>query len=309
MKIVFLDEYSVSMCDLSDLRSLGEYVGYNTTSPDQTVDRCRGAEVVVTNKVVMDESVISQLQSLKLICVAATGMNNVDLDAAQRYGVEVRNAVGYSTHSVAEATLASALGLLRQISYYDRYVKSGEYSRSPRLFVFERPIYQLYAKNWGVIGLGNIGREVARLASAFGCRVAYASTSGVSRNEQYEQMTLEQLIRWADVISIHAPLNDNTRGLIGAEEFAQMKSSAIVINVARGGIIVEDDLATALDNETIAGAATDVYVNEPIEPSSKLLTLKNPDRLLASTHNAWAAEESIELLVASIVQNIRDVMM
>ncbi|MFR9603584.1 MAG: NAD(P)-dependent oxidoreductase [Rikenellaceae bacterium] len=309
MKIVFLDEYSMSTCDLSALRALGQYVAYDVTSPDQTVERCRGAEVVVTNKVVMDEAVISQLPSLKLICVAATGMNNVDLDAAQSHGVEVRNAVGYSTHSVAEATLASALGLLRQLSYYDRYVKSSEYSRSPRLFIFDRPMYQLHAKNWGVIGLGNIGREVARLASSFGCKVAYASTSGVERDEPYEQMTMEELLGWADVISIHSPLNESTRGLIGAAEFAQMKSSAIVINVARGGIIVEDDLAAALDNETIAGAATDVYVNEPIEPTSKLLTLKDPDRLLASTHNAWAAEESIELLVASIVQNIRDVMM
>ncbi len=310
MKIVFLDEYSISTCDLSELRSLGEYIGYETTSTrEETVHRCLGAEVVISNKVIMDEAVISQLPDLKLICVAATGMNNIDLNAAQNYGVEVRNAVGYSTYSVAEATLSGALALLRQVSYYDRYFKSGEYARSPRLFIFDRPIYQLHAKNWGVIGLGNIGREVARLASAFGCSVAYTSTSGVVREEPYEQMELKELLAWADVVSIHSPLNDQTRNLIGAKELAQMKSSAIVVNVARGGIIVEGDLAEALNKNIIAGAALDVFENEPIEPSSPLLRLNDPDRLLASTHNAWAAEESIETLVASIVKNIRKVML
>ncbi len=310
MKIVFLDEYSISTCDLSELKSLGEYVGYETTtSREDTIARCQGADVVVTNKVVMDAEIISALPDLRLICVAATGMNNVDLDAARNRGVEVRNTVGYSTHSVAEATLASALGLMRQISFYDRYVKGGDYARSSQLFIFDRPIYQLHAKNWGIIGLGNIGREVARLASAFGCHVAYSSTSGVQRCEEYEHKSLRDLLSWADIISIHSPLNDKTRALIGAEELAQMRSSAIVINVARGGIIREEDLAQALNEGRIAGAALDVFENEPIEASSSLLRLNDPDRLLLSTHNAWAAEESIEALVACVVQNIREVMM
>ncbi len=310
MKIVFLDEYSMSNCDLSQLRLLGDYTGYeNTTSTQDTISRCQNAEVVISNKVPLDAYVISQLPSLKLICVAATGMNNVDLEAAKRHGIEVRNAIGYSTHSVAEATLTAALSLLREVAYYDNFVKSGEYSRSPRLFIFDRPIYQLHSKNWGIIGLGNIGREVGRLASAFGCRVAYSSTSGVERNEEYEQMSLCDLLSWSDVISIHSPLNDSTMGLIGGEEFALMRPNAIVVNVARGGIVDEEALCNALNDNKIAAAALDVFSSEPLEPSSKLLTLDNPHKLLASTHNAWAAEESIEALVGCIIKNIREVMM
>ncbi|MFI3282518.1 MAG: NAD(P)-dependent oxidoreductase [Rikenellaceae bacterium] len=310
MKIVFLDQYSISSCDLTELQSLGEYRGYElTATAKEVVERAADAEVIISNKVVLDEEIISQLPHLKLICVAATGMNNIDLDAALKFGIEVRNAVGYSTHSVAEATLSSALALYRQVSYFDRYFKSGNYSRSEKLFIFDRPIHQLHGKKWGIIGLGNIGREVARLAIAFGCEVAYTSTSGVTRDELYEKKSLKELLSWADVISLHSPLNNQTKGLIGASEFAQMKHSAIIINVSRGGIIDEDALADALNNNIITGAAIDVFRNEPIEPSSKLLTLNDPDRLLSSTHNAWAAEEAIEALVWSIIKNIREVMM
>ncbi len=310
MKIVFLDEYSMGGCDLSPLKSLGEYVGYEaTTSCEETLLRAHGAEVVISNKVILDEDIISKLPKLKLICVAATGVNNIDLIAAKKYGVEVRNAVAYSTHSVAEATLGLSLSLFRQVAYYDQYVKSGEYSRSERLFIFDRAIYQLHAKKWGVVGLGNIGREVARLASAFGCEVAYSSTSGISREEEYKQLPLSELLAWSDVISIHSPLTESTRGLFGKEEFEQMKSSAIVINVARGGIIDEEALVEALDNEVIAGAALDVYINEPLESTSPLLKIKDPYKLICSTHNAWGAAESIEALVASVANNIREVML
>ncbi len=310
MKIVFLDEYSVSNCSLEELKSLGEYTGYeNTTSCEETISRCRGAEVVITNKVVIDELIMAQLPHLKLICVAATGMNNIDLEAAQDRAIEVRNAVGYSTHSVAEATLCSALSLLRQVTYYDRYFKSGEYSRSPRLFIFDRAIHQLHTKRWGIIGLGNIGREVARLASAFGCEVAYSSTSGVVRQEEYAHKNLDELLSWADVISIHSPLNNDTRNLIGHKELQAMNRHAILINVARGGIVVEEDLALALNQGEIAGAALDVFVNEPINDDSPLLSIENPDLLIASTHNAWATEESIAKLVDCVVQNIREVML
>ncbi len=309
MKIVFLDEYSINGCDLSELKSLGEYVGYEiTTSPEDVVSRCCGADVVITNKVIVDRDIMSQLPTLKLICVAATGMNNVDLDAARELGIEVRNAVGYSTHSVAEATLCSALSLFRQVAYYDQYFKSGDYSCSERLFIFDRSIYQLHSKRWGIVGLGNIGREVARLASAFGCEVAYCSTSGVVREEGYECTSLDELLAWADVISIHSPLNDSTRGLFSKDEFLRMKPTAIVVNVARGGIIDEEALVEALNSSQIAGAALDVFGREPIESESRLMTLNDPYRLIASTHNAWAAQESIAQLVACVVKNIRDVM-
>ncbi len=303
MKIVFLDEYSLGGRDLSRITVLGEYTGYEITSPDEVLEHCKGAEVVISNKVYLSRETMLQLPDLKFIAVAATGMNNVDLEAAHELGIGVRNAVGYSTHSVAEATISAALSLLRNAGYYDRFFKSGDYARSERIFCINRPVRQLFEKRWGIIGLGNIGREVARLAEAFGCEVAYHSTSGIARGERYPQMSLDELLGWADIISIHAPLNDATRNLIGAEQFAQMKDRAILINVARGGIVDEAALAEALNNGNIAGAALDVFSSEPLS-SSPLYSLKDPDTLLASPHTAWAAEESVDILVGCIADNI-----
>lgn len=183
MKIVFLDEYTLGGADLTAIRTLGAYVGYEKTKPEEVVARAEGAEVLIVNKVIIGEQEMAQLPDLRLICVAATGVNNIDLEAAKRRGISVRNAVGYSTHTVAEATLGSVLALQRQVVYYDRYVKSGAYSASGEWVNFDRPTHRLWGKNWGVVGMGNIGREVARLAEAFGCKVAYSSTSGVARNE------------------------------------------------------------------------------------------------------------------------------
>ncbi|MBQ6572334.1 MAG: hydroxyacid dehydrogenase, partial [Alistipes sp.] len=211
MKIVFLDEYSVCGRNLDGIRQYGEYVGYDMTLPEQVVERSKDAEVVISNKVVLDADIIAQLPHLRLICVAATGMNNVDLNAAAERGILVKNAIGYSTYAVAETTLCSALALLREVAYYDEYFKSGRYASSPRIFNFDRPTAQLRGKRWGVIGMGNIGREVARLVEAFGCEVSYYSTSGVARDEAYNSVSLSELLRESDVVSIHCPLNDRTR--------------------------------------------------------------------------------------------------
>lgn len=305
MKIVFLDEYTLGGADLSSIRALGEYVGYESTKPEEVVERAQGAEVVIVNKVVIGESEMAQLPDLQLICVAATGVNNIDLEAAKRHNISVRNAVGYSTHTVAEATLGSVLALLRQNCYYDRYVKSGAYSASGEWVNFDRPTHRLWGKNWGVVGMGNIGREVARLAEAFGCKVAYASTSGAVRKEAYEQMTLDELLAWADVISVHCPLNDATRGLIDSEQISKMKPTALIVNVARGGIVVEEAVRRALDEGKIADAAFDVYPSEPMPADSPLLHTADPDKLLLSPHNAWSAVESIEALVECIATNIK----
>ena len=304
-KIVFLDEYSLAGRDLSAVKALGDYTGYDMTAPDEVAVRCADAEIVVTNKVQLDAATIAQLPHLRLICVAATGVNNIDLDAAAEHGVEVRNAAGYSTHSVAETTLGAAIALLRESVYYDEFFKSGRYARSPRLFCFDRPIRQLHGRRWGVIGLGAIGREVARLAAAFGCEVSYHSTSGVAREEAYPALPLDELLAWADVVSIHAPLNERTRGLIGARELARMKPSAILINVARGGIVDEAALAAALDRGELAGAGLDVFAHEPIEEGNPLLSVREPDRLLLSPHNAWSPVEAVGVLVECIARNIR----
>lgn len=304
--IVFLDAYSICGRDLSEIAALGNFTAYDSTEPDQILERCRQAEVIIANKTVLDAEKLRALPHLRLICVAATGMNNIDLKAAAELGIPVRNAVGYSTHSVAETTICSALALLREVVYYDRYFKCGDYSASPRMFNFDRPTGQIHGKNWGIIGLGNIGREVARLATAFGCNVRYTSTSGIAREEDWEQAPLDELLAWADVVSIHCPLNEQTHNLISSEQLAKMKPSAVIINVARGGIINESALATALNEGTIRGAALDVFSGEPLDASSPLFQLKDPYRLLASPHNAWSTVEAIDRLIACVRDNIKE---
>lgn len=303
--IVFLDEYSLGEADLSPLKALGNYTGYDYTTRDQIVERCRNAQVAITNKVPFKRETMQSLPHLRLICVAATGVNHIDLEAAEELGIAVRNAVGYSTHAVCETTIGAAIGLMRQIVYYDRYTKT-RYAGSPRQFHFGRPTHQLAGSAWGIIGLGNIGREVAKVATALGCEVRYSSTSGVERQEAYRAMPLDEMLRWADVVSIHAPLTERTRGLIGARELALMKPSAIIINVARGGIIDEAALAAALDNGQLAGAGLDVFSREPLEVGNPLLSIREPDRLLLSPHNAWAPSEAIRTLVGCIERNITD---
>ena len=305
MKIVFLDEYSICNRNIESIKSLGDYIGYETTSSEQVVERCLDAEIVITNKVVLDAEKITALPKLKLICVAATGMNNVDLVAASEKGVLVMNAVGYSTYAVAETTLCSALSLLREVTYYDNFFKSGDYAAAERIFNFDRPTSQLRGKRWGIIGLGNIGREVARLAEAFGCEVSYYSTSGITRDEQYPQLSLNELLSTSDIVSIHCPLTTRTANLITGKELSQMKPSAILINVARGGIVNEQALAEALNNKTIRGAALDVFSSEPLR-ESPLYNLQDPYRLLASPHNAWSSVEAIDRLIECIANNIKD---
>ena len=303
-KIVFLDEYSIAGRDLSSITSQGEYVAYENTRKEEVVERLKGADVAITNKVLIDGEAMRQLPDLKLICVAATGMNNVDLEAAKELGIVVKNAVGYSTTSVAETTLASALALARNVVYFNEYFHDGRYSKADRAFCYDRFTFELRGKKWGIIGLGNIGREVARLATAFGCEVRYFSTSGTKREEAYPSMELKEMLEWCDILSVHSPLNERTRGLVGREELKVMKPTSLVINVARGGIIDEAALAEALDNGWVAAAALDVFSVEPLR-ESPLYNIKDRYRLLASPHNAWSAAEAIDRLIECVANNIR----
>lgn len=305
LNIVFLDEYSMSGCDLSSVKALGNYTGYDKTyTTEQVIERCKGADVIISNKVLVTREAIENLPNLKLICVAATGVNNIDLEAAKERGIPVKNAVGYSTHAVAETAIGAVLALYRKICYYNDYVQSGSYAQSDVPFHFGYPTHQLYGKRWGVIGLGNIGREVARIASAFGCEVKYSSTSGCTREEQWPAVELDELLGWADVISIHCPLNERTRSLLSREKIALMRPEAVVVNVARGGIIDEEALVEALDAGRLAGAAIDVYEREPMVATSPLLKIKDSHKLLLSPHNAWSPVEAIEVLIGCIRDNI-----
>ena len=302
-KIVFLDEYSIAGRDLTKITSLGDYVAYENTPKDAIIERLKNSDIAITNKVVIDGDAMRQLPNLKLICVAATGMNNVDLETAKELGIEVKNAVGYSTTSVAETTIASALALARNIVYFDEYFHDGRYAKADRAFCYDRLTFEITGKRWGIIGLGNIGREVARLASAFGCEVRYFSTSGAKREEAYPAMELDELLAWSDIVSVHSPLNERTRGLVGRDELQKMKPSSIIINVARGGIIDEAALAEALNNGWISAAALDVFSVEPLR-ESPLYEVKDRYRLLASPHNAWSAAEAIDRLIGCVAQNI-----
>ena len=305
MKIVFLDEYSLGDMDLSPIKKLGEYVGYDRTSKEQVLERCKDAEVVIANKTLLRADTLRALPNLRFIAIAATGMNNVDLDAAAELGIGVKNVAGYSTSSVAEATINFALSLFKNTKYFDDYFKNGAYAATEDIFHFGRPIRQLKGSKWGVIGLGAIGREVARLATAFGCEVAYTSTSGAVRKEEYPQMPLEELLGWADVVSIHCPLTPATKGLIGEKELQKMKPTSIIINVARGGIIDEEALAKALNDRTIAGAGLDVFSREPLH-SSPLYDLADNYALVASPHTAWAADVARIELIRRIAENISE---
>lgn len=304
-KIIFLDEYSIAEADLAPIKRLGDYTGYENAPADKVVEYCRGAQVVITNKVVMSAETIAQLPELKLICVAATGMNNIDLDAAKKAGVEVRNAVDYSTNAVAEQTFTGALALLKQLIYMDEFVKSGRYSESDRLFNYDRTTYELDGKKWGIIGLGNIGRLVASIATAFGCKVLYYSTSGRNDNKEFDRVaTLDELLAQSDIVSIHAPLSPETHHLIDYHQLSLMKKSAIIVNMARGPLINEEGLARALDDGLIAGAALDVYGVEPMAKDNPLRRVKDQYKLVMTPHQAWSTKESRQRLIGKIADNI-----
>jgi glycerate dehydrogenase len=306
MKIVYLDTYPLQGVGLDPIARLGELTGYDDTPQELAVERARDADVVIVNKVRLTRRQIDALPRLKLICVSATGVDNVDVEYAASRGIPVKNVAGYSTESVAEATFGLVLALLRNIVYYDRYVKDGSYSAGGRTFHTARAVAEIGGKTWGIIGLGAIGRRVAALAEAFGAAVAYHSVSGIRRQEKYPEMPLDELLAAADIVSLHAPLNDRTQHLIGAGELKRMKPSAILVNMARGGLVDESALARALDEEWIAGAGTDVFAVEPIEAGHPLLKIKNPDKLILAPHSAWTSLEARRRLVDGVARNIQD---
>jgi glycerate dehydrogenase len=250
--------------------------------------------------------VIEYANSLKLICVAATGTNNVDIDAALERGIPVKNVKGYSSQSVAQGTFSLLLHLVNNISYYDIYVKSGSYSKSDIFTHLDKPFYEINGKRFGIIGLGNIGRQVAKIAEAFGAEVVFYSASGQNYHKFYQRLELGDFLRSSDIISIHAPLNQYTANLLNYDRLKRMKKSAILINVGRGGIVNESDLARALDEGMIAGAGIDVFSQEPINVDNPLLQIKNIHMLALTPHVTWASIEARTLLVEKICQNIQE---
>lgn len=305
MKIVFLDAATMGNVSFEPFEILGEFVSYQTSTPEEARERVKDAEVVMINKVLVNKDLIDSAPSLKLICVAATGVNNIDVDYAASKGIPVRNVAGYSTDSVAQATFMHILSLAGGAPYFDSSVKSGSYSRSG---MFTDPNWnwmELAGKTIGIIGMGNIGKKVAKIAEAFGMNVCYYSTSGTAHCKEYPCLSLEDLLRSSDVVSVHAPLNDRTLNLLGAEQFAMMKPTAYVVNAGRGAIIVEADLAAAVDSGTIAGAGIDVFVQEPIPEDHPYLKMQHPERMRLTPHVAWASVEARTRLVSMMADNVR----
>lgn len=304
MNIVILDAKTLGNdIDLSALDKLGKVVRYESTDPSQTYDRIRNATIVITNKVVISKLHMQRCPLLKLICIAATGMNNVDLDAAAQIGIEVKNVAGYSTDSVIQHTFSMLFYLLGHSRYYDDYVKSGEWQKSPIFTNVSRPFFELKGKTWGIIGLGEIGEGVARLASAFGVNIVYYSTSGKNNNNDYNRVELDTLLQDSDIISIHAPLNDATYNLIGLNELKQMKNGVYLLNLGRGGIINEDDLAKIIDNKEIY-VALDVLEKEPMTDPHPLMDVNHQERLYITPHIAWTSIEARNRLVELVIENI-----
>jgi lactate dehydrogenase-like 2-hydroxyacid dehydrogenase len=307
MKLVFLDTKTVGdVPNIHLFEQFGEVTYYQTTFPDQTLERIQGADIVITNKVVLDRSLLEQVTDLKLICVAATGTNNVDKAAARERGIPVKNVEGYSSHSVAQGTFALLLHLLNQIPYYDEYVRCGAYARSDIFTHFGRPFRELHGKRFGIIGLGKIGLQVAKIAEAFGAEVVYYSASGQSYQQPYPRLELEEFLSTCDIVSIHAPLNEYTHNLLTYDQLQRLKRTAILVNTGRGGIVHEGDLARALEEGLLAGVALDVFEQEPINSSSPLLQVTHRDRLVLTPHVAWASIESRTSLIGKVVQHIRE---
>jgi glycerate dehydrogenase len=304
-KIVFLDLETIGKVDnLKLLSKLGQLETFDDTVPEDVVERCQGKEIVIVNKVVMSEEVMKQLPDLNLICVAATGVNNVDLNYAENNGIEVKNVSGYSTDSVAQLTFTMLLYLVNKPYYYDNYVKSGAYARSASFTHHQEPFWELKGKRLGIIGLGTIGRQVARIAESFGMEVVFYSTSGRNNHISYKRFELDDLLKSSDVVTIHAPLNQQTRDLITYEKIKLMRPCAILLNLGRGGIINEKDLARALNDNLIAAAGLDVMDQEPINADNPLLKLFDKEKILITPHMAWASQGSRELLVEKLARNI-----
>ncbi|MCR5685262.1 MAG: D-2-hydroxyacid dehydrogenase [Lachnospiraceae bacterium] len=307
MKIVFLDRKTIGEdLDLSGFDRFGEVVMYDFSEPEEVAERVKDAEIIVLNKTRIDEASVGEAPKLKLVCVTATGTNNLDKEFLARRGIEWRNVAGYSTETVAQHTFALLFYLFEHLGYYDDYVKSGSYA-GDRLFThFAQNFHELAGKTWGIIGLGAIGHRVAGIASAFGCNVQYYSTSGKNHDSSVKEVSFDELLTTSDIISIHAPLSDDTLGLINAEAIKKMKRQAILLNLGRGPIVNEDDLCVALDAGIISGAGLDVLTVEPMKKDSPFLSMKHPERVFITPHIAWASIEARKRLMKIIEGQIEE---
>lgn len=307
MKLVFLDTKTIGKdIDLSAYDALGEVVKYGFSTLEEIPERVKDADVLIVNKIAINEQTIGNAKNLKLVCVTATGTNNLDKEYLEKRGIAWRNVAGYSTESVTQHTFALLFYLLEKIRYYDDYVKDEKYINDTVFTHFAEHFNEVNGKTWGIIGLGTIGRRVADIAKAFGARVIYYSASGSPAQEGYEQVDFETLLTTSDIVSVHAPLNEYTKDLMDREAFAKMKKTAIFLNLGRGPIVVEQDLYEALETGEIAAAGLDVLCEEPMSETNPLAKIKDSKKLIITPHIAWASVEARNRLMQIIAEQIRE---
>ena len=305
MRIVFLDAATMGDASMAEIASLGEFSCYPSSTAEEARERVADADVAILNKVIVDKAFLDAAPKLKLICEAGTGINNIDTILCEQRGVIVRNVAGYSTDSVAQIAWMHILNLAGRAFHYNAYARDGRYSSGSIHVDADHPFTELTGKTLGVVGMGAIGRKVATIAEAFGMEVIYFSTSGTSHCREYESVTLDDLLRRSDVVTIHAPMNERTKGLIGYDELCRMKPTAFLVNTGRGGIAVEADLVRAIDEGRIAGAGIDVYQKEPIPLDHPFLNARHPERILLSPHIAWYSYEARARLAHEMAENIK----
>ena len=305
MKLVILDRRSLGNdVDVSIFDKFGEVISYDLTKENETLERVKDADIVITNKVLITKEHMDN-SKMKLICITATGTNNVDLAYAKEKGIPVKNVAGYSSSSVAQVAFSMIFHLVTKLNYYKNYVDEGNWQKSELFTHIDAPFFELDGKRVGVIGLGDIGRNFAKKASAFGCEVVYYSTSGKNSNSEYKRVELDELLKTSDIISIHCPLNNDTKDLLNYENMKTIKDGAILLNLGRGGIINEVDLAKIIDEKEIY-CGIDVVSVEPILESNPLLKVKNKERLLLTPHIGWASIEARTKLISLVASNIKE---
>ncbi|PKM65868.1 MAG: hydroxyacid dehydrogenase [Firmicutes bacterium HGW-Firmicutes-2] len=307
MEIVLLDQKSLGeKLNFDKLESMGSVTYYDYTNQEQIIERCANAEVVITNKGHFDKVTIEALSHLKLICMTGTGYDKIDVEAAKDKEIGVCNVLDYCSNSVAQHTLALVLQLVNHMNYYRDYVKSGKYIEDDAFTHYEVQINEIAQMTWGIVGMGSIGGKVAKIAQAMGAKVIYYSTSGKNQQDAYERVNFDDLLKRADIITIHAPLNDKTKDLFDEAAFSKMKKSAILVNVGRGDIVNEEALIKALKLDLIAGAALDVLSKEPMSKASKLIPMLEDSRLIITPHVAWASITARQKVIDEVAQNITE---
>lgn len=306
MKISILERDSLGIdVDMYEIDKLGEVTVYPATTVENAVEHIGDADILIANKLPLNENTLKEAKNLKFVAQTATGTNNVDFNYTNSRGIKVANVPSYSTDSVAQHTFALLLYLVEKMRFFDDYVKNGTYSRSNCFSCLEMIYPEIAGKTWGIIGMGAIGQKVAQIATVFGCKVICYSASGRTYDMPYEQVDFDTLLSSSDIVSVHAPLNEHTKDLMNYEAFVKMKESAYFINVGRGPIVVEEDLARALEEGQIRAAGLDVLRIEPMNADNPLLKIQDSQKLIITPHVAWATSEARQRCVDVVAENIK----